>query len=793
MNSRIDKTAYKMISESGKVAPDTIERVWKESEISDQSFSQLLLKAGVLKESQILAIFSKNTGTPCVDLKTLPIDQALFSKVPVKFAWYYKFCPFKLQDGKLSIAVSKLLDVTIIDEIRFGLGFEVEIAFATEKDIEEMLKRHYGLAAETLDKILTQTPHADSPVPQSPVSVHEVEDIEKLAVTASVAQLVNQIILEAYRKRASDIHFEPSRGKIRLRYRIDGVLHEAPVPSEMKKFFVPILSRIKIMANLNIVERRLPQDGKMRVKTQDQTLDLRVSCIPTPHGESVVVRILPSQNILDINQLGFDPANLSTFEELLKRPNGIIFVTGPTGSGKSTTLYAGLHRINTGARKIITIEDPVEYEMEGITQIQVAPEIGLTFAKGLRSVLRHDPDIMMVGEVRDLETADIAIRVALTGHLILSTLHTNDAASGVTRLLDIGVEPYLVSSSVIAFMAQRLVRVLCSHCRTEDPDVSPETKKRMIRDLGLAPNTPVKTWSGKGCDACTGTGYSGRLAIHEILLVDAEIRKMIMSHASAEAIKRRAIERGMKTLLHDGWKKVLQGLTAPQEVLQVAPPDPEVPHGASPVSKVLPQEVEEAEMESMYFESQPGEADPAAIFESPAEGKEAEEPGSRPGQGEEHFDQTQAGSFKDRRKYQRVNARIHVSYRLIDYQGNEEKVKKMKKYFESSTFDANTENISAGGVLCISPNWRIGGVPAFGASEVSVGEVLKPAALLELKINIPDGGQPVECMGKILHVMRLVETVSGDSKFTYRMGVCFLSINTVDRFRIEKFCKSKRA
>lgn len=783
MNSRSDKTAYKIISESGQVAQEMIERLWKESETSDKSFFQLLLKTGILTESRILEIFSQKTGTPCVNLKGLVIDKGLFSKVPVKFAWYYKFFPFKLQDGKLSIAVSQLLDVTILDEIRFGLGFEIETAFTPEKDIEEMLKRHYGLAAETLDKILTQAPQTDNPAPQSPVSVHEVEDIEKLAVTASVAQLVNQIILEAYHKRASDIHFEPSRGKIRLRYRIDGVLYEAPVPSEMKKFFVPILSRIKIMANLNIVERRLPQDGKMRVKTQDQTLDLRVSCIPTPHGESVVVRILPTQNMHDLNQLGFDPANLKVFEELLKRPNGIIFLTGPTGSGKSTTLYAGLQRINRDERKVITIEDPVEYEMDGITQIQVAPDIGLTFAKGLRSLLRHDPDIMMIGEVRDLETADIAIRVALTGHLILSTLHTNDAASGVTRLLDIGVEPYLVASSVIAFMGQRLVRVLCKHCRVEDPNASQDTKTRIIHDLGLDPATPVKIWASRGCDACSGTGYSGRVAIHEILAVDAEIRNLIMAHATAETIKRKAIERGMKTLLKDGWEKVIQGITTPQEVLQVAPPDPET----APLSHT--QTEHPGEIESLFFERPVQPGGHAGMPGSPGAqemqtvifGASEAEPSPPTGE-----------SFHERRKYQRVHARVHISYRLIDYLGDQEKVKRMKKYFENSTFDADTENISAGGVLCVSPNWRIGGVEAFGGSEVSVGEILKTGALLEVKINIPDGGLPVECMGKVLHVTRLVETAGGDSKFSYRMGVCFMSINTPDRLRIEKFCKVKQ-
>ena len=498
MNSRIEKACYQIILNSGSIPKEELDRIFLRSENSKSSFSELVVQSGLLTEFEMLNIFSKSLGTPVIDLKKVLVDKAMLEKVPIKFAWYYKFFPVKLQEKRLTIAISRLIDVHILDEIRLGLGFEIDIALAKEKEIEEMLKRYYGLGAETVDRILSQSP--GEPALATLQTVDELEDIEKLVNTASVVQLVNQIILDADQKRGSDIHIEPFRGKVRLRYRIDGILHEAQVPPEMKQFLSSILSRIKIMANLNIVERRLPQDGKARVKTQDQSLDLRISSIPTPLGESMVVRILPSKMIYSLEELGMEPENLALFAELIKKPHGIIFVTGPTGSGKSTTLYAGLRVINTLERKVITIEDPIEYEMEGMTQIQVAPEIGLTFARGLRSMLRHDPNVMMVGEVRDLETADIAIRVALTGHLILSTLHTNDAASGVTRLLDIGVEPYLIASSVVAFMAQRLIRVICPHCKQEDTKVAPEVKKLIQDELGLENEETIKLFTAKVCD-----------------------------------------------------------------------------------------------------------------------------------------------------------------------------------------------------------------------------------------------------------------------------------------------------
>ncbi|MFH1678011.1 MAG: ATPase, T2SS/T4P/T4SS family, partial [Candidatus Omnitrophota bacterium] len=380
-----------------------------------------------------------------------------------------------------------------------------------------------------------------------------------------------------------------------LRYRIDGVLYDAKVPEQIKHFLNAIISRIKIMSNLNIVEHRLPQDGRALVKTIEQTLDLRISTLPTPYGESVVIRILPTQMLLSLEKLGLQQKDLVLFEQLMQNPHGIIFVTGPTGSGKSTTLYACLSKMNTKARKIITIEDPIEYEVSGITQIQVMPQIGLDFARGLRSMLRHDPDIMMVGEVRDLETAEIAIRVALTGHLVFSTLHTNDASSGITRLLDIGVEPYLVASSVEVFIAQRLVRIICPNCKEEDKDSLASLKSKIIRDLGLESGDEAKFYRGRGCDYCNSTGFYGRTAIYEVLLVDEVIKDLILNMASASQIKKSAVSRGMRTLRQDGWHKVIAGVTTYQEVMKVSPSEDDIAivkqrHDKSADAEPLPQE-----------------------------------------------------------------------------------------------------------------------------------------------------------------------------------------------------------
>jgi len=547
-----------------------------------------------------------------------------------------------------------------------------------------------------------------------------VEDIEKLAGDASVIRLVNQIILDAYKRRSTDIHIEPYREEVSLRYRIDGVLYSTPAPAEIRNFLNAIISRIKIMSNLNIVERRLPQDGRAVVRVQDQVLDLRISTIPTPHGESVVVRILPTKMLFSLEKLGLMRMDLQVFEKLIQKPHGIIFVTGPTGSGKTTTLYASLSRINTKARKIITIEDPIEYEMSGVTQIQVMPEIGLDFARGLRSILRHDPDVIMVGEVRDLETAEIAIRVALTGHLIFSTLHTNDAASGITRLIDIGVEPYLVASSVEAFIAQRLIRVICEECKYEDKAVPLELQDLIAKELNLK-SKDIKIYRGKGCANCNNTGFFGRTAIYEILLIDDMMKDLIVKKVSSSQIKKVGISRGMRTLRQDGWRKVIAGVTTPEEVMNVVSAD-------EPVSP------ERSDMISY-----------PASPESPS--------------GEEASKETEGGAT--RRAYDRLSRKINLRYKV--FKSREEVLKGAFKQEHLSV----AKNISAGGLLFVS------------------NELLNVGAILELKVELPDGGDAIECMAKVVRVEEIIEEKS------YDIGACFLDITSSQKTRVDKFVKAE--
>jgi len=390
------------------------------------------------------------------------------------------------------------------------------------------------------------------------------EDTEDLAEDASIIKFVNQILQQAYYDRATDIHIEPFENDLIVRYRIDGILYDATIPPTIKYFESAIISRIKIMANLNIAERRLPQDGRINIKVGNDDLDLRVSILPTPYGESVVIRLLTNKMLYSLKELGLSQSDLTILEEMIKKPHGIILVTGPTGSGKTTTLYACLSKINNKELKILTIEDPIEYHLNGITQIQVHPKIGLTFAAGLRSMLRHDPDVMMVGEVRDLETAEITIRVSLTGHLVFSTLHTNDAAGATTRLLDMGIEPYLVASSVECIIAQRLVRLICPECK------HPINDKKAIARLGGGISEDAQIYEGKGCDKCKFTGFRGRTAIYEFIMMNDEIRHLVLNHASADQIKKKAVAMGMVTLRQDGINKVLKGITTVGEVMRVS-------------------------------------------------------------------------------------------------------------------------------------------------------------------------------------------------------------------------------
>ncbi len=736
MINRSDKACLRILLHAGLLPKEQLDSLQREAQTVNLSLHEMITRSGVLPESRLLELYAKDANSRSINLKAITVDRKLLEKVPVKFVWYYKLFPVALENGRLTIAISHPLDVHTLDEIRFGLGYEIETAFAPYQDVEQMLKEHYGLGAETVDKILAKSPASGGYRAVSPTATGEKEEnIEKLAEEASVVQLVNQIILEAYKKRASDIHIEPYRGKVRVRYRIDGRLQETRIPPEMNQFLLPILSRIKIMANLNIVERRLPQDGKARVKTQDQVLNLRISSLPTPHGESLVIRILPTKMLLGLAELGFEPENLKIFRKLIQEPHGIIFVTGPTGSGKSTTLYAALKELNTTDRKIITLEDPIEYEMADMIQMHVIPEIGLTFARGLRSVLRHDPDVMMVGEVRDFETADIAIRVALTGHLILSTLHTNDAASGVTRLLDIGVEPYLIASSVLAFMAQRLVRMICPNCRAEDTAVLEEVKRIIRADLGLPPEQPVTLYYGKGCDACSQTGHSGRLALHEVLVLNETMHKLILTSAPAEEIKMKAVESGMQTLRQDGWRKVLKGLTTPEEVMQATPAD------RRSGLMLAPPAASEKRSDQENFRAEAGEG--RAFQEVPR-----------------HF------KGHEKRKYTRVGVPLDVLFRPINvetYQAaNDGQLDIWKGEGESI-------NISAGGLAFHSP------------------EKLLAGDVIEIKFGLRDGKESLECIGRVLRVTKR----ESDGKEDYEAGVSFLAIHSIDRLRIENFCKEK--
>ena len=536
----------------GLLTEAQVETALQEQATSRKFLGTIFLEHGWLAPEQLLRALSEQYRLPFKRLAEEAVDRAVVDAMPVKIALHYKVMPLAIHDSTLTIAISNPQEVQLVDEVRAALQqrYRIQPILATEEDIAQAIKRFYGVGAETVSTLVKEREGLRLEMPAEV----PLEDIEQLATDASIVKLVNQLILEAHQRRATDIHLEPYRGKVRLRYRIDGVLRTVDVPPAIRQLFPAILSRVKVLSNLNIMERRLPQDGRASVKVGEEKLDLRISVLPSPQGENVVIRILPNQMLIDLQELGFRPEDIQRLHALIQRPYGLMFVTGPTGSGKTTTLYGCLKAINTEERKIITLEDPIEYELEGITQVQVNPQINFSFAQGLRSLLRHDPDVMMVGEVRDIETAELAIRIALTGHLVLSTLHTNDAASGVTRLLDMGIDPYLIVSSVECFIAQRLVRMVCQHCKAEEPSQWPQVQRVM---------------RGRGCDACQKTGFHGRTAIYEILLMTEPIKELVLQKASAHVIQRKAVEQGMRTLSQDGWDKVAAGLTVPEEILRV--------------------------------------------------------------------------------------------------------------------------------------------------------------------------------------------------------------------------------
>jgi type II secretion system protein E len=552
-----------LLIEKGIISPEQLDIGLKEQKISGDFICSTLVKLGFASEDKVFGALSQHLNLPYIKLKDKEIEPLVVQKVAAKFASHYKIIPVEFRDNILTIAMTDPLDIRTLDDLRLLLGFEVRGVLASEPEITEAIRKYYGLGAETLEKMISK----EAVSPEIRKEVDRIENLEVMAEDASIVKFVNQILSEAIRDRATDIHLEPYQDELRTRYRIDGVLYNINIPETIKYFHPAIVSRIKIMASLNIAEHRLPQDGRIKIKVDEQELDLRVSSIPTAFGEAVHIRILSARSFLELEKIGLLPENLKIIEQVIQKPHGIIFVNGPTGSGKSTTLYACLARINSNAVKIITIEDPIEYQMRGVNQIQVSPRIGLDFATGLRHMLRHDPDVMMVGEVRDYETAEIAIRAALTGHLVFSTLHTNDAAGAVTRLLDMGIEPFLVSSSLECLVAQRLVRLICPKCK-----VPSKNKNEILHELrGLLSDLKgVEIFEGKGCEECRFTGYLGRTGIHEILIMTEPIREMILQRASSQQIKQKAIaEQGMRTLRQDGLKKVIAGLTTYSEVVRV--------------------------------------------------------------------------------------------------------------------------------------------------------------------------------------------------------------------------------
>ena len=688
MIRQTDRLLAQELVKSGILTQAVADEQLKAVDLTGQPLRQVLIERRLISEPQLLQVLGTTLGLEVVNLNQVQVDPSVVERIPVRFAWYYRFMPLSIKGRALVVACASPLDVKFQDEIRVHLGLEPKIVLARESEINDALNKYYGLAADTLERL---TKDNAGQLEQTAAEAAPVEDIEGAggADEVTVTRLVNQILFEAYKKRATDIHIEPYRKTVRVRYRVDGGLVDANVPPGVKNFLPSIISRIKIMANLSIVERRIPQDGSAVVKTREQTLDLRISTIPTSHGESMVIRILPTNvMLLSLEKLGLDQRNLQLFRTLVTRPHGIVLVTGPTGSGKTTTLYACLNEINSPDRKIITLEDPLEYEMQGITQIQVNPKVELTFAAGLRSILRHDPDIIMVGEIRDLETAEIAIRTALTGHLVFSTLHTNDAASGITRLIEMGLEPFLVASSIEAFVAQRLVRLICPHCKEEDPSPLDEIKQEMARVLKLPASQEIKIFRGRGCDHCNRTGFFGRSAIYEILVIDEDIRSAILEKRRADEIKRLAMRRDMITLRQNGWQKVLAGLTTPAEVLNVSVKDD------PPAAGAAPREALDA---------------PARVVSDTV---------------------LKARDDYNARTYERLNEKVGVRFSIV----RQDPAEPRKLLTEKIEHASLTKDISAGGLRFVS------------------GYTLPVNTILDLRIQLGQGEKSIDCLARVCRV-----------------------------------------
>ena len=530
----------------------------------DEGVMDVLAREGVVSKLDMLKALAGQFGMETISLTGLDIPREVLDMVPGDVAQRYKVVPVFKNENVLTVALGDPLDVDTLDGLRYVLKCNVEGVVAPPEEIEKAIANYYGRATGAVEGMLQEITEGTLALPED-VKKQLVGDENVTESDAPIIKLVSLIIMEAFRSRASDIHLEPMPKKFRVRYRIDGVLHE--VDSPPKRLQSAIISRVKIMSNMSIAEKRVPQDGRIQINVMGRDLDLRVSSIPTNHGESIVMRILDKAGIaLGLPQLGFFSDDQQIFERLITLSDGIILVTGPTGSGKTTTLYACLNTINKPDRKIITVEDPVEYQMSGINQVQVRTDIGMTFSAALRAILRQAPNIIMIGEIRDLETAEIAVNASLTGHLVFSTLHTNDAPSAVTRLIDIGVKPFLVASSTRAIMAQRLVRKICEKCK--EPYQAQDVELRLLGPAAKQLAT-AQLYHGKGCADCSFTGYRGRLGIYEIFQIDDQVRNLIFEQVSSTELRIKARELGMRTLREDGVRKVVAGITTLEEVLRV--------------------------------------------------------------------------------------------------------------------------------------------------------------------------------------------------------------------------------
>ncbi|MEG6573951.1 MAG: type II secretion system protein GspE [Caldibacillus debilis] len=538
-----------LLIEAGLITEEQLNHALK-NKSPDEKLGDALLREGFITEQQLIEVLEFQLGIPHINVSQFPIDQDLIQLVPKELAKRHNALPIRKERNKLFVAMSDPLDYFAIEELRMATGCQIEPGIAAKDELFRAITKYYDLQESMEEAINDLTPE---------------ENLDEVRITdedSPVVRLVNQIIANAVAQRASDIHLDPQETEVRVRYRVDGMVRlERTLPKHLQNM---ITARIKIMADLNITENRIPQDGRIKTTVNFKPIDIRVSTLPTIYGEKVVMRILDLSSALNrLDKLGFAPENLALFRKMIERPNGIVLITGPTGSGKSSTLYAALNHLNREEVNIITIEDPVEYQLDGINQMQVNEDIGLTFASGLRSILRQDPDIIMIGEIRDVETAQISIRASLTGHLVLSTLHTNSAIATITRLNDMGIEPFLVAASLAGVVSQRLVRKVCRDCG--ETVEATERERRIFSERGIEIE---RIRRGKGCPSCNMTGYRGRIAIHELLYVDEEIRKFILREADSAEIRQYLREKGMKFLIDDGLMKVKEGLTTTEEVLR---------------------------------------------------------------------------------------------------------------------------------------------------------------------------------------------------------------------------------